>query len=182
MVMRQLHRSYRWPAPWLTVFITLLLFFVTPTFANAPSEELDPNDFTKMDFDVAKLIEYHSAYPVPATTGHSRNAYVMIHYEGTPNDDLYVLGTQIVIRSIKETGTKQDVVIVCADNVRESSKRIFEKEGAKIKIVPNIPNPYKVRHLVYALTNTQQLMQRTCITRFVDIIRLLMISNNLIFI
>jgi hypothetical protein len=31
----------------------------------------------------------------------SRFAYVMIHYEGTPNDDAYILGLRVLIHSIK---------------------------------------------------------------------------------
>lgn len=57
---------------------------------------------------------------------------------------MYVLGVRVLLRSIRKSGSTQDMVIITADNVRESTKEYFRAEGAIIKEVPNIPNPYKV--------------------------------------
>lgn len=118
----------------------------TPPPVEIPDEgQLNPDDFHRIDIDVEQAVEYHSHFPqpIPPGTKHSRNAYVMIHYEGTPRDDLYVLGTRVAIRSIHESGSLQDVVIICADNVRQSTIDVFTRDGAVVKMVPNIPNPYK---------------------------------------
>jgi hypothetical protein len=122
--------------------ITLLTIFCLPYVLGEGGGDLNPDDFHRMDIDVEAEIKRLSKYP-EAAQKHSRNAYVLIHYEGTPKDDMYVLGTRVVIRSILETGTQQDVVVVCATNVRESTIEQFKREGAIIKMVPNIPNPYK---------------------------------------
>lgn len=71
-------------------------------------------------------------------------------------DDLYVLGVRVLLRSIRKTGTKEDLVCLIADNVRQSTRDYFAAEGCILKTVPNIPNPYK---------ETQQL-RRTYKPRF----------------
>jgi len=73
----------------------------------------------------------------------SRYAYVTIHYEGTARDDEYVVGVRTLIRSIKMSGTLNDIIVLCSPNVREESKESFIREGAIIKQVENIANPYK---------------------------------------
>ena len=70
-------------------------------------------------------------------------AYVTLHYEGTDNDEEYILGIRVLIKSIKMTGTKYPVIVLVAENVSESSRQQFEELGAIIQEVSNIPNPYK---------------------------------------
>jgi hypothetical protein len=126
----------------VVMFVALL--FSAPVVRADDDEELSRDQYVSMGIDVPKVLAHVTQFPTPAAAGnHSRFAYVMIHYEGTPKDDMYVLGTRVVIKSILDTGSKQDVVILCADNVRESTKKQFRDVGAIIKEVPNIPNPYK---------------------------------------
>ena len=129
----------------LLAALALLLCVVlpSPTVADG-DDEISREDYVAMDLDVSKALAFHTQYPVlEPSVAHSRFAYVMIHYEGTPKDDLYVLGSRVVIKSIRDSGTKQDIVVLCATNVRESTKQAFREVGAIIREVPNIPNPYK---------------------------------------
>lgn len=70
-------------------------------------------------------------------------AYVSLHYEGTDRDDAYVLGLRTLIQSIKLTGTDYPVIVLCAKNVAEASREAFLELGAEVRVVDNIPNPYK---------------------------------------
>eukprot|EP00128_Syssomonas_multiformis_P005118 Colp12_sorted_trinity150504_noHs@1041 len=71
-----------------------------------------------------------------------RYAYVTIHYEGTERDDAYVLGVRVMVQSIRMTGSKQDIVILISDNVRQSTVDTFLRAGCIVKKIENIENPY----------------------------------------
>jgi hypothetical protein len=73
----------------------------------------------------------------------SKNAYVTIHYEGTSKDDEYVLGIRTLVKSLQISGTKADIVVLLADNVRPSTKETFKRDGCIVKDVKNIKNPYR---------------------------------------
>jgi len=73
----------------------------------------------------------------------SKYAYTTIFYEGTPKDAEYLLGARVMIRSLKRTGTKHDIVVLVSPNVQPETKRIFRADGAIVLDVPNIPNPFK---------------------------------------
>eukprot|EP00124_Ichthyophonus_hoferi_P001543 Ihof_evm2s83 gene=Ihof_evmTU2s83 len=79
---------------------------------------------------------------VVASRPDKKYAYVTCHYEGTPKDDEYVLGIRVLIKSIKNTGTNADIVVLLSNNVRASTRDLFAKEGAILQDVENIPNPY----------------------------------------
>ena len=49
-----------------------------------------------------------------------------------------------MIRSVKNTGTDNDIVILVAPNVRQSTREKFIGEGAIVREVENIHNPYKI--------------------------------------
>lgn len=72
----------------------------------------------------------------------SRFAYVTVHYEGTSRDPEYVLGVQVLMQSIKLTGTPHDLVVLASDSVSEASKRIFADIGCRVIDVANIDNPF----------------------------------------
>ncbi len=55
----------------------------------------------------------------------------------------------MLIKSIRDSGSKHDVVVLISDNVSQETRDAFVKEGAILRIVPNIPNPYKVSILIY---------------------------------
>lgn len=71
-----------------------------------------------------------------------RYAYVTVHYEGTSRDDEYVLGIQVLMQSIKLTGTPHDLVVLASESVSQQSKRIFESIGCRVLDVSNIDNPF----------------------------------------
>jgi hypothetical protein len=81
-----------------------------------------------------------AAEPVP-TQG--RYAYVGIHYEGTARDEEYVLGLRVMIKSLMLSGTKHDIVIILSRNVSQRTRDLLAGDGAKLRIVDNIPNPFK---------------------------------------
>lgn len=73
----------------------------------------------------------------------SKYAYVTIHYEGTERDDEYVLGVRTLIKSIQLTGSKNDIIVLASPNVRPKTVETFQKDGARVKFIENIANPYK---------------------------------------
>jgi hypothetical protein len=80
--------------------------------------------------------------PVTLAPG-NKFAYVSLHYEGTPNDDAYILALRTWIQSIRLSGTSHDIVIICSDNVSQKSRNSFRVLGAEVRVMENIPNPYK---------------------------------------
>ncbi|KAG6574461.1 Glycosyl transferase [Phytophthora cinnamomi] len=72
----------------------------------------------------------------------SRFAYVTVHYEGTSRDAEYVLGVQVLMHSIKMTGSPYDLVVLASDSVSERSKALFRSMGCRVLDVTNINNPF----------------------------------------
>jgi alpha-N-acetylglucosamine transferase len=68
---------------------------------------------------------------------------VMMHYEGTPRDDEYLLGLRVLIRSIQDTKTPHDIVVITSDNVRPETNEALLADGAKLHQVPNLQNPFE---------------------------------------
>jgi len=89
---------------------------------------LDKDDVLRMDTEIRTYSDF---------------AYVMMHYEGTPKDDEYVLGLRVLVKSIKLTRSTHDVVVLVSQNVRPSTVRLLTEDGCIVRLVPNIPNPYK---------------------------------------
>ncbi|KAL6052711.1 glycogenin glucosyltransferase glg1 [Balamuthia mandrillaris] len=83
--------------------------------------------------------------PSPPPT--SRNAYVMIHYEGTPRDAEYLFGLRVTLRSLKLSKTRQDLVVLVSQNVRQETRQLLEADGALVHTVPDIENSYAHRQL-----------------------------------
>jgi len=66
-----------------------------------------------------------------------------MHYEGTPKDDEYVLGLRVLIRSIQNTHTPHDILVLLSSNVRESTRQQLTADGAILREVKNIENPFE---------------------------------------
>lgn len=81
--------------------------------------------------------------PRDPRTGLTRFAYVALHYEGTPRDDEYVLGLRVMIHSLQQSGTTQDIVVLLSDNVRPATRQLLIDDGVKIQTVKNLANPFK---------------------------------------
>ena len=81
----------------------------------------------------------------PKGPARDRFAWVMMHYEGTPRDDEYLLGLRVLIRSIQDTKTPHDIVVITSDNVRSSTNEALLEDGAKLHQVPNLQNPFETK-------------------------------------
>jgi len=73
----------------------------------------------------------------------SKYAYATIHYEGTPKDAEYLLAIRVMMRSLRRTGTKADVVVLVSPNVKAETRQVLRQDGAIVTEVPNLANPYK---------------------------------------
>jgi len=89
------------------------------------------------------IIFAFSCFLLPSVYAEGRYAFATIHYEGTPRDEEYTLGIRVLIRSIKATGTKHDVIVLATDSVSDATRKLLIKEGAQIVPIPPIANPYK---------------------------------------
>lgn len=50
----------------------------------------------------------------------------------------YVLGTRVLLKSLQMSGTKHDILVLVSSNVRQSSRELFQQEGAKvIEVIPH---------------------------------------------
>lgn len=94
-------------------------------------------------FVICSIIIVHCCVFTLAKASEGKYAYATIHYEGTERDEEYILGIRTLLRSIKATGTTHDILVLVTENVKDSSRRLFENEGAKIKQITSISNPYK---------------------------------------
>jgi Glycosyl transferase family 8 len=72
-----------------------------------------------------------------------KNAYVLMHYEGTERDDDYAMAARVLIHSIKLTNTDNDIVVLASHNVRPHILEQFQNDGAILAMVDNIKNPFK---------------------------------------
>ncbi|KNC48995.1 glycosyl transferase [Thecamonas trahens ATCC 50062] len=82
----------------------------------------------------------------PAVT-EARFAFVVLHYEGTPADDAYVLGTQVTIATVLEQHPDPaiDVVVLAVHGVRPEVKARFAATDPRrvvVREVPDIGNPF----------------------------------------
>ena len=72
-----------------------------------------------------------------------KHAYALIHYEGTPLDAEYLLGARVLITSLERTEPEADIVVLVSENVTPETRAVLAATSARLKYVPNIPNPYK---------------------------------------
>ena len=116
--------------PLLCLCLSLLLVFPSPSLAYdlLPTPSVPPVDIRS---------------PRNATTGLTRFAYVLLHYEGTPRDDEYLLGLRTTIYSLQQSGTRQDILVLLSDNVRASTRERLLADGVTLHAVSNIENPFK---------------------------------------
>lgn len=72
----------------------------------------------------------------------AKHAYVTIHYEGTPADAEYVLGTRVLLKSLQDTGTTADLVVLASRTVSNETIKRFCDDGVIVEVVDDIPNPF----------------------------------------
>ena len=77
-----------------------------------------------------------------AASAKKRNAFATIHYEGTADDDAYVLGIRTLIASVRSVGNTEDFLCLLAPSVSQSTRELLTKDGCICRDVTNIENPY----------------------------------------
>ena len=71
-----------------------------------------------------------------ANVVHSKNAFVTLLYGG------FVLGARVLGQSLRETGTKSDLIALCTEGVSKNEKIILRSDGWMIREVRTVENPY----------------------------------------
>lgn len=86
---------------------------------------------------------HYASKPSPLHAKAKSNfAYVTVHYEGTSRDQEYVLGIQVLMQSIKLSGTRHDLVVLVSESVTFATKKLFRDIGCRVLEVVDITNPY----------------------------------------
>uniref|UniRef100_A0A0D9VII9 Hexosyltransferase n=1 Tax=Leersia perrieri TaxID=77586 RepID=A0A0D9VII9_9ORYZ len=67
-------------------------------------------------------------------------AYVTLLY-----GDEFVLGVRVLGKSIRDTGTKRDLVVLVSDGVSDYSRKLLEADGFIVKHITLLANPNQVR-------------------------------------
>ncbi|XP_062226170.1 inositol phosphorylceramide glucuronosyltransferase 1-like isoform X2 [Phragmites australis] len=67
-------------------------------------------------------------------------AYVTLLY-----GDEFVLGVRVLGKSIRDTGTHRDMVVLVSDGVSEYSRKLFQADGWIVKRITLLANPNQVR-------------------------------------
>jgi alpha-N-acetylglucosamine transferase len=80
--------------------------------------------------------------PRPATNGgvgkrQSKDAYVTLLYGG------FLLGARVLGQSLRETGTKKELIALCTETVLDTTKEILKRDGWTIRPVQKIHSPYE---------------------------------------
>ena len=68
----------------------------------------------------------------------SEEAYVTLLY-----GDVYILGVRVLGQSLRNTKTDRDCVVLCTEDVTESTKKVLQNDGWIVKSVQSLSNPYK---------------------------------------
>lgn len=64
--------------------------------------------------------------------GHTKDAYVTLQFGD------FLLGARVLGQSIRETGTKKDLIALCSETVSENAKRILVADGWKIRPIKRV--------------------------------------------
>jgi hypothetical protein len=61
--------------------------------------------------------------------------------------DSFVVGADVMIFSLKETGTKVEIVVLVTPQVSKAQRTILEKRGAQVREVEPLANPSEDVHV-----------------------------------
>ncbi|KAK0600090.1 hypothetical protein LWI29_011516 [Acer saccharum] len=78
--------------------------------------------------------QFRAAFPS------SEQAYVTLLY-----GDEFLLGVRVLGKSIRETGSNKDMVVLVSDGVSDYAKKILQADGWKVKEISLLANPNQVR-------------------------------------
>ncbi|OVA14894.1 Glycosyl transferase [Macleaya cordata] len=73
-------------------------------------------------------------------SGSQSEAYVTLLY-----GDEFLLGVRVLGKSIRDTGSKKDMVVLVSDGVSDYAKNLLEADGWKVELISLLANPNKVR-------------------------------------
>lgn len=109
----------------------------------------------------------------------TENAYATLLYGN------FLLGTQVLGQSLKESGTANDMIVLCTKDVPESSKVILKNEGWIVKDVEEINNPYgggKLRnpHAGDRIDHFRKVMTKIEAWRLTEYRRVLLIDSDIV--
>lgn len=70
----------------------------------------------------------------------SEEAYVTLLY-----GDEFILGVRVLGKSIRDTGSTKDMVVLVSDGVSDYAKRLLQADGWKVELISLLANPNQVR-------------------------------------
>lgn len=118
-------------------FVVLCLYFSGP---EAFQSALEPRELPRAKTEVAQSNRWVSKNrhdPSQRRTRETKDAYVTLLYGG------FLLGARVLGQSLKETGTKKDIIALCTETVSDATKEVLKKDGWTIQSVANIHSPYE---------------------------------------
>ncbi|OWM86437.1 hypothetical protein CDL15_Pgr021524 [Punica granatum] len=78
--------------------------------------------------------------------GRRQQAYATMMYMGTPRDYEFYVATRVLIRSLAKLNVDADLVVIASMDVPPRWVQALGEDGAKVKRVDNLNNPYKNQH------------------------------------
>eukprot|EP00850_Spirogloea_muscicola_P002750 SM000010S04388 [mRNA] locus=s10:1206930:1209714:- [translate_table: standard] len=87
----------------------------------------------------------HASHSLPSSIDDTRfqNAYATMMYCGTPKDYEFYVATRVLLQSIARKEPVADLVVIASNNCPEEWLQSYLDDGFKVKLVDDIPNPYK---------------------------------------
>lgn len=77
---------------------------------------------------------------IGVSSARSEEAYVTLLY-----GDEFVLGVRVLGKSIRDTGSTKDMVVLASDGVSDYAKRLLQADGWKVELISLLANPNQVR-------------------------------------
>ncbi|KAG6556025.1 hypothetical protein Mapa_001965 [Marchantia paleacea] len=73
----------------------------------------------------------------------AKNAYATMLYMGTPRDYEFYVAARVMLRSLAKLKVNADLVVIASSGVPMKWRRNFQKDGVRVVVVDDIPNPYR---------------------------------------
>ncbi|XP_068654869.1 inositol phosphorylceramide glucuronosyltransferase 1-like [Aristolochia californica] len=93
---------------------------------------------SKVGFVVLLFVLF--ARECPRTSGSQKEAYVTLLY-----GDEFLLGVRVLGKSIRETGSTKDMVVLVSDGVSDYAKELLKADGWTVEFISLLANPNQVR-------------------------------------
>lgn len=109
--------------------VVFALYIIKPeAFPSEPAQDESSDNF----FGAAKSL-------VTPARGQraAKDAYVTLLYGG------FLLGARVLGQSLKESGTKKELIAMCTETVSDTTKEVLRRDGWTIRPILNIHSPYE---------------------------------------